>query len=136
MSIEGKCAARVAGAILARAASVGTDTPESSDSCSNCAAAPNYRLYALDTEPPKPGLVRVAEHGATIVGERWLLSPAALGQFLAELPAPMSLGSIELDNGSWITGFGCDHAALAGARDITSYGGWLAFRNPEGSSRP
>ena len=98
--------------------------------------APNYRLYALDTEPPKPGLVRVAEHGATIVGERWLLSPAALGQFLAELPAPMSLGSIELDNGSWITGFGCDHAALAGARDITSYGGWLAFRNPEGSSRP
>lgn len=88
--------------------------------------APRYRLYALDTVPPKPGLTRVDEGGAPIVGERWLLSPAALGEFLAELPAPMLLGKVELDDGRWITGFGCDHAAPTQGRDITEYRGWLA----------
>lgn len=88
--------------------------------------APHYRLYALDTVPPKPGLTRVAEDGAPIVGERWVLSPAALGEFLAELPAPMLLGKVELDDGRWITGFGCDHIAPPQGRDITEYRGWLA----------
>jgi allophanate hydrolase len=93
--------------------------------------APHYRLYALDTVPPKPGLVRVTDGGATIVGERWVLSPAALGAFLDELPAPMSLGKVELDDGTWITGFGCDHAAPGQGRDITEYGGWLAAQAAE-----
>ncbi|ORA33029.1 allophanate hydrolase [Mycobacterium aquaticum] len=88
--------------------------------------APDYRLYALDTVPAKPGLVRVTQGGATIVGERWALSRAALGDFLDELPQPMMLGKVELDDGSWITGFGCDHAAAEHGRDITQYGGWLA----------
>lgn len=88
--------------------------------------APHYRLYALDTVPPKPGLTRVDTGGAPIVGERWLLSPAALGEFLAELPAPMLLGKVELDDGRWITGFGCDHTAPTHGRDITEYRGWLA----------
>lgn len=88
--------------------------------------APHYRLYALDTVPPKPGLTRVADGGVPIVGERWVLSPAALGEFLAELPAPMLLGKVELDDGRWITGFGCDHTAPTQGRDITEYRGWLA----------
>ncbi len=88
--------------------------------------APHYRLYALDTVPPKPGLTRVEDGGASIVGEQWLLSPAALGEFLADLPAPMLLGKVELDDGRWITGFGCDHTAPTQGRDITEYRGWLA----------
>nr|WP_237164503.1 allophanate hydrolase [Mycolicibacterium peregrinum] len=88
--------------------------------------ARHYRLYALDTVPPKPGLTRVEDGGASIVGERWLLSPAALGEFLADLPAPMLLGKVELDDGRWITGFGCDHTAPTQGRDITEYRGWLA----------
>jgi allophanate hydrolase len=93
--------------------------------------APRYQLYALDTVPPKPGLVRATDGGAAIVGERWVLSPAALGGFLAELPTPMLLGKVELDDGTWITGFGCDHAAPGQGRDITEYGGWLAAQPAE-----
>lgn len=88
--------------------------------------APNYLLKALDTTPPKPGLLRTESGGAQIVGERWVLSPAALGDFLAALPAPMMLGSVELDDSRRITGFGCDHAAGVGGTDITRHGGWLA----------
>ncbi|MFZ8307889.1 allophanate hydrolase-related protein, partial [Staphylococcus aureus] len=50
--------------------------------------AAQYRLYALDTVPPKPGLARVAEGGAAIAGEVWRLPAAGFGRFVAELPAP------------------------------------------------
>jgi allophanate hydrolase len=89
--------------------------------------APTYRLLALDTEPPKPGLVR-APDGAAIVGERWMISPAGLGSLLAELPPPMLLGPVELADGTWNVGFGC--AADTTGEDITSTGDWLATLRP------
>ncbi|MDQ1136254.1 allophanate hydrolase [Microbacterium sp. SORGH_AS 1204] len=90
--------------------------------------SPDYRLFALNTEPPKPGLVEVEADGASIAGELWRLSPAALGRFLAALPAPMTLGRVRLDDGSEVVGFGCAPGALAAADDITAFGGWRAFR--------
>lgn len=92
------------------------------------ATAANYRLTELDTVPPKPGLLRVAQGGVSIVGEKWVLSASALGDFLAELPTPMLLGSVELQDGTWITGFGCDFEAATAARDISAFGGWVAAR--------
>jgi allophanate hydrolase len=89
--------------------------------------APAYRLYALDTEPPKPGLVRVPEGGAAIEAEVWELTPAALGAFTAALPRPMTLGSLHLADGTGATGFLCEPAALDGAEDITAYGGWRGY---------
>ncbi len=88
----------------------------------------NYALTELDTTPPKPGLLRTGAGGVAIAGERWVLSVQALGEFLAELPAPMMLGSVELDDGSWTIGFGCDHVSGTTARDISHFGGWLAAR--------
>ncbi|HEX2143294.1 MAG TPA: allophanate hydrolase [Glycomyces sp.] len=84
-----------------------------------------YRMYALDTQPPKPLVVR-SEHGASLPGERWLLNPAALGRFLHALPAPMTLGKVELDDGTWATGFVANGAA---GTDITEAGGWRAYRS-------
>jgi allophanate hydrolase len=89
--------------------------------------APTYRLFALDTQPPKPGVVRVDQGGASLPGEVWLLSPAALGTFLAVIPQPMALGEVELDDGRTVVGFLCEPLALEGARDITATGGWRAY---------
>ncbi|MFB9662743.1 allophanate hydrolase [Glycomyces mayteni] len=88
------------------------------------ATAPAYRMYELDTTPPKPLVVRAAD-GASLPGERWLLAPAALGAFLAALPAPMTLGKVELDDGTWATGF---VANAPEGEDITAAGGWRARR--------
>ncbi|WP_223304735.1 allophanate hydrolase [Cellulomonas sp. B6] len=86
-----------------------------------------YRLVALVTTPRKPGLVRVGPgRGASIAGEVWRLSPGALGRFLAALPAPMTLGAVELADGSWVTGFGCTAEAASGGVDVTATGGWRA----------
>ncbi|MFO1328359.1 MAG: allophanate hydrolase [Rubrivivax sp.] len=90
--------------------------------------APCYRLYALPgTTPPKPGLLRVAEGGAAIALEVWELPLHAVGSFLAAIPPPLGLGSVQLADGSHVHGFLCEPHALAGARDISAFGGWRAF---------
>ncbi|MGJ7416048.1 allophanate hydrolase [Streptomyces cinereoruber] len=90
------------------------------------ATAPVYRLYALDTTPPKPGLVRAREGGAAIEAEVWRLPAEGLGALVAALPRPMALGSVELADGTSVPGFLCEPEALDGAREITAYGGWRA----------
>jgi allophanate hydrolase len=91
--------------------------------------APAYRLYALPgTTPPKPGLARVrGEAGARIEVEVYEMPQEALGSFLALIPAPLGLGSVELADGSWVKGFICEPFALQGAQDITTHGGWRAY---------
>lgn len=90
--------------------------------------APHYKLFALpDTTPPKPGLQRVAEGGAAIAIEVWEMPIDAVGSFLALIPAPLGLGSLELADGRHVHGFICEAHALVGARDITAFGGWRAF---------
>ncbi|HKY15850.1 MAG TPA: hypothetical protein VJM33_13080 [Microthrixaceae bacterium] len=94
--------------------------------------SPRYRLFALATEPPKPGLVRVADPdagaGAAIEVEVWELDPAAFGTFVAEIPPPLAIGTIELADGSEVSGFVCEPYALDGAPEITGFGGWRAYR--------
>ncbi|MGO4856854.1 allophanate hydrolase [Arthrobacter sp. 2MCAF14] len=87
--------------------------------------AARYRMVSLDTRPPKPGVVR-SDDGAELAAERWLLSEAALGSFLAELPEPMLLGSVLLSDGSRAVGFACDAVAASRGEDITHFGDWLA----------
>jgi allophanate hydrolase len=91
------------------------------------ATAPRYRMSVLPTVPAKPAITRVPDGapGTALSGHRWLLSPAALGRFLATLPAPMQLGKVEFDDGTWRTAFGCDGAAATGA-DISAFGSWPA----------
>ena len=89
--------------------------------------APSYRFYALATEPPKPGLVRVAAGGAAIELEVWELAAAAFGAFVDAIPVPLAIGRILLDDGTDVAGFLCEPIAVDGARDITSFGGWRAY---------
>ncbi|MET3841662.1 allophanate hydrolase [Bradyrhizobium sp. OAE829] len=90
--------------------------------------APDYTLYALDTTPPKPGMLRVeAGAGSSIKLELWALSAAAFGKFVAAIPPPLSIGTIRLADGRGVKGFLVEPAAVSGARDISAFGGWRAF---------
>jgi allophanate hydrolase len=92
------------------------------------ATARRYRLLALDTTPPKPGLVREAGGGASVAGEVWRLPAAGFARFMAGLATPMAVGVVGLDDGRDVLGFLCEAAATEGAADITAYGGWRAWR--------
>ena len=101
--------------------------------------APHYRLFALPgTTPPKPGLLRMSAHerGAAIAVEVWDVPTAAIGSFLALIPPPLGLGSLELADGRWVHGFVCEAHALSAARDVTEFGGWRAFLQPGGAAAP
>ncbi|MEY2533194.1 MAG: allophanate hydrolase [bacterium] len=95
-----------------------------------------YRLHRLDTQPPKPGLLRVGDGGARIEGELWALPPAGLGDLLAALPAPMALGRVRLADGARPVGFLCEPAALGDAQDITAFGSWPAYLDAAAALAP
>jgi allophanate hydrolase len=86
-----------------------------------------YRLHALATEPPKPGLRRVERDGSQIQLEIWELAPSRFGDFVASVPPPMAIGTIMLEDGSSVPGFLCEPVALEDAPDISTYGGWRHF---------
>ncbi len=92
--------------------------------------AANYRLYALPGGPPeRPGLVRVINGGTAIDVEVWAVPAADFGAFVASIPAPLGIGTIELQDGEMVPGFLCESYAVDGAVDITRFGGWRAYLN-------
>lgn len=90
--------------------------------------APAYRLYAIaNSTPPKPALVHVGEGGASILVEVYELDVEAFGAFTAEVPAPLAIGTVTLEDGTSVKGFVAEPRALDGATDITHLGGWRAY---------
>ena len=93
-----------------------------------CRTAPSYKLYAMaNTAPPKPALVHVGDGAAAIEVEVYELDVGAFGSFVAEVPPPLAIGTLALDDGTEVKGFVAEPRALDGAEDITSLGGWRAY---------
>ncbi len=92
--------------------------------------APIYRFYALP-DGKRPGLIRVEGGeeggGAPIACEVWELPVTQFGSFVAGIPEPLGMGKLELGDGSTVNGFICEGIGVAGAKDITAYGGWRAW---------
>jgi allophanate hydrolase len=91
--------------------------------------AASYRLFALsDCAPPKPGLIRVGgADGAAIEVEIWALPTEKFGRFVAAVPPPLAIGTLEVADGRKVKGFLVETEATRGARDISVFGGWRAF---------
>lgn len=92
-----------------------------------CKTASKYRLYALNTQPPKPGLVKVLDGGVSIEVEVWNLSALYFGTFVAEVPPPLVIGTLELEDGTLVKGFLCEPYVIAEAQDISEYGSWRNY---------
>lgn len=92
-----------------------------------CRTASQYRLYALaNTTPAKPGLMRDPK-GVSIDVELWDIPLARFGEFVAEIPPPLGIGTLLLADGRQVKGFICEAWALQGATDISQFGGWRAY---------
>ena len=90
--------------------------------------APQYRLYALaHLDPPRPGMVRVADEGGSLALEVWELPEAELGGFVAAIPPPLGIGTVTLAGGEQVKGFLAEPYVLAQGEDITALGGWRAY---------
>lgn len=92
--------------------------------------APVYRMYAMPAIgaiPPRPALVRDDAGGASIVVEVWELEPAAFGDFVSKIPAPLGIGKVLLEDGTEVPGFIAEPRATEGAEEITRFGGWKTW---------
>ena len=69
----------------------------------------------------------MAGDGHAIALEVWSLPVEAFGRFVARIPPPLCIGSIELEDGTWVQGFLCEPYVLERAEDISRWGGWLAY---------
>ena len=90
----------------------------------------DYKLYALPGGPPhRPGLVHVeaSEQGTAIDVEVWEMPESEFGSFVARIPVPLGIGTITLASGENVQGFLCEHYAIAGAEDISRFGGWRRY---------
>jgi allophanate hydrolase len=96
-----------------------------------CRTAPIYKLFALETTPPKPGMIRVCGEdksgGAAIELEVWDMPEKNMGAFMQLVGAPLCIGTITLDTGDSVKGFLCEVSATKNAREITHFGGWLNY---------
>ena len=95
-----------------------------------CRTAPRYRFVALmDLDPPRPGLLRDEPRSGAAQVEIYDLPFEGFGKLVASVAPPLAIGTIELADGESVKGFLCESWAAARARDITDFGGWLAFRH-------
>jgi allophanate hydrolase len=94
-----------------------------------CRTAGDYRLFVLpNTTPPKPGLIREPGFaGEGLAVEVWALPPDAFGHFVRNIPAPLGIGKVALDDGTSVSGFLCEAHAVEGAEEVTKLGGWRAY---------
>jgi len=86
--------------------------------------------------PPKPGLVRDQQfHGPGIEVEVWAMPEHQFGSFVAGVPAPLGIGNAVLDDGNPVKSFICEPYAVAGATEITRFGGWRHYLTQALSTR-
>lgn len=94
----------------------------------SCHTSPIYRLYVLQGAIPKPGLIRQANsQGLAIEVEVWDLPPAGFGRFVSNIPSPLGIGTLVLEDGEEVKGFLCESFAIANASDISHLGSWRAY---------
>lgn len=88
--------------------------------------APRYRLWSIHDR--HPAMMRVSHGGQCIAVEVWSLSATALLHVLRGEPAGLTIGKVWLEDGSEVLGVLGEAVLCEGQRDITSWGGWRAYR--------
>ncbi len=101
--------------------------------CRECWSAPCYRLFALTDAArgtAKPGMVRVAAGGVRVFLEVWSVPVEQFGRFMLQVPAPLGIGTVQLEDGGATHGFICEGIVAEGGpgvEDISHLGSWLEY---------
>jgi allophanate hydrolase len=94
-----------------------------------CQTASRYSFHAFThLNPPRPGLLLDESRGGAIKVEIYDLPFEGFGKLVASVAPPLSIGTVELEDGEKVKGFLCESWAARSARDISGFGGWAAFQ--------
>lgn len=87
---------------------------------------PDYRLWSINDV--HPAMVRVSSGGVAVALEVWQVPPAGLVQVLLQEPPGLSIGKVTLAKGDTVLGVLGEPILCEGQREISTYGGWRAYR--------
>jgi gamma-glutamylcyclotransferase (GGCT)/AIG2-like uncharacterized protein YtfP len=85
-----------------------------------------YRLWSIADR--HPAMIRVVDGGAAIAVEVWSVPANALATLLVSEPAGLCIGKVMLADGSEVLGVLGEPVICEGQKEITSAGGWRAYR--------
>lgn len=90
--------------------------------------APRYRIHSV--KDAHPGVYLVERDGVRVAGELYELSRAQHATLLAQEPPGLYEADVILEDGSTARAMLFPRAVVVecGYRDISSYGGWAAYR--------
>lgn len=64
----------------------------------------------------------------------WEMAVDRFGFFMAQIPPPLGIGTVKLEDGGSVYGFICEGFIKEGGpniEDITEYGGWVGWLNKD-----
>lgn len=84
-----------------------------------------YQLYNINDR--HPARLRVADEGAATILEIRALPPTGFIKILKREPQGLSVGHVQLEDGSWMLGVIGEPILCDGKPDISCFGGWRAY---------
>ena len=91
------------------------------------ARLPALRARRRPAAPARPAARRATGRGLRSTPRSGRSSPEAFGAFVAAIPAPLGIGTLRLADGTRPKGFLVEAEGIAGAEDISRFGGWRAY---------
>ncbi len=94
--------------------------------CCEARTVPCYRIWSINDD--HPAMVRVTDgEGVKVALEVWSVPRSGLAGILLNEPPGLSIGKVQLEDGSTVLGVLGEPALVEGQREITEYGGWRAY---------
>lgn len=87
--------------------------------------APCYRLWSVNDN--NPAMLKVKEGGISVLLEVWSVPKAGLADILQKEPPGLSIGKVQLNDGSYVLGVIAEPWVVEGMKDISQYRGWRNY---------
>lgn len=87
-----------------------------------------YRLYVLENKDPiRPGMIFDKTSPYQIELEVWSMPVQNFGAFMKQIQSPLGIGSVFLEDDSFVYGFLCESDYIKDAKEISDLGSWREF---------
>ncbi len=87
-----------------------------------------YRLFVLENKDPiRPGMIYDSSSSSQIELEVWSIKVENFGKFMKQIASPLCIGSVFLEDDSYVYGFLCEADFLKDAKEISELKSWRKF---------
>ena len=87
-----------------------------------------YRLFVLENKDPiRPGMMYDSSSTSQIEVEVWSMPVEKFGKFMKQIASPLGIGSVYLEDESFVYGFLCESDYLKDAKEISNLKSWRVF---------